>query len=612
MESRSAMTSSSGDPARRIAQQLGLLNFRRALELAAAEPDPTRRAALQDQVLAAQTAHPLERRAAVLLPVAVGDGREGAVLDMLLEPGAGAQRRCSPELDQAIETGVAAAWGLLAQRSPAAAGKPPPALSLAPFGRAQAPGRLQGESAGLAAALEAFRVLSGLQPPRPVIASGGVAADGRLWAGGALAVKLAAARREGWAERGALFMAAGKAPAERPDGLELHSPQRLEQAVAAAFGPAAAAAGVQPAFIGISDRIRAIDELIAAGDCERALRQAEQDWAEDLPRHVAVLLAWRSARASLHLGRPDARARYQRVFALLGERDCTEHEQRQLETEIEVSRIDLFDLDPAIARLRRLLDPARDWGPIDVGWQIHARGTLAMALAMRGRDGDLAEAVALREHNVDQQRDYPAPGLRDTLGRSLCALAWERFLAGDDAGARQALDQADQAVARGDAEPTQPSHNLYARARMLYWSAESRPLLELLERAAAAGTWQPEAEDVWNSLLANLRAAALLDAGRPEPALAELRARRITWQRRPGLAGWLVHLGLGFEIPTLLMLDRHDEAAVLAATAAHKLGPGERGLHPPAGRFYTSGRALDGPPERVATTVRDWYRRSWY
>ncbi|HOX46057.1 MAG TPA: hypothetical protein PK668_20815 [Myxococcota bacterium] len=507
----------------------------------------------------------------------------------------------SDEFREALECGQQAAWALLQARTPGAEQHRRPSLHLRLELARATRIRLDEGSVGLAAGLLAFQVLSGLEPERTVVAAACLTAAGATMRCGHIGAKLEAYDRE-LLRFDALFLAAEDAGggSER-----MRAVPDLATAVEVVFGEAARTARLLPEFLDAMSELEGIDHDIAALDHGRALARAEAVLAgPELSPVMRLRLGWRAARASLHLGRPDAATRYNALVAearrLVGQ-GLLRHEDALLQrTEAAIALLDQFEINPAISELEAVLREATL-----VESRVHAQGGLAQARCMSG-DADLA--VQLREANLSLQRDAGLPEVGQSMGRTWCNLGWEAFLAGDEDRARRAADGADRAVERSEAERSQAVWNGYTRARIELFSGHPAVACAIVERHSDVLVQT----DYPGIMLAVVRGAARCEEGDFTAAVDLLSAARRTCTGGP-LIAWLAHLGLGWEILAASEIGEDELASELTAETLAILSPDSaRAIMPAASRHFWKLAPLGVTPEQVACGLRYWMASSWY
>jgi hypothetical protein len=560
------------------------------------------------------------------------DERIGAVLEFRLHEGEVRTQKAKRQFDIAIEDGVNAVWRFLCTRVFKSTIEFVPSFRPQLGLKTELLESAEGASVGLAAALEAFGSITGVKPCRHVIASGTVTKEGALMAANDLDLKLQAVQRECWAEVDAMFLSACRFPAGETVDVSStdsakHVPQcatvcTLEEALNLVFGRRAVAeATVPPQYLSGHKFVRQVERLIQQRDFEQAIEKAKQGLAAGFGGDVPLQLRWYAARAALHKGETETSQQYAQCLELAekmaSQGQFEDKKYKLFLVEKTMSEMDLFGVDDAIERLQKInADPG-----LNVVVRIDVQGTLAQALAMTGR---YEEAVEYRVLNKKQQEKGGFEGIEDTLGRTCCCLAWERYLAGDESGAWQALSEAERAIKRHSAEPFQKLFNLYTAVRMDLWSARPETVLDRIQEAVSDGiisSCTSASESYPVSMIRLVQAAARIECGAYKEGIEQLAALRQTCfegkQVKKNVVSWLTHLGLGWEIFAHLQQGESDIAAQ-KNTLAHKALAGEDWndkltLFPPAARFFTQKFGpLANKPQAAARRIREWYGASWY
>lgn len=553
---------------------------------------------------------PRHKRALVQFPVVLLEDGVGALVGLSFSTDEPQDRNLAPEFRAAVERGVKAAWKLLLPDSPS----PPPLLLPRIELDAKFLPRLTGQSVGLAAALAAYGAMTGRKPCRPVVASGEIDQSGALLPADCLGAKLEAVSRESWTD--ALVVLARRCPENLPASLQVHTATDLEDAVREAYGRNSLSASPGDDFIDGRASREALETLLADGQYERVLELSDSLVSLLRPGMPRLWIQWLAARAAVHLGRPGADECYRRLEKDLrravDERDLSFDDWARFVADSSVALIDQMKYSQATARLEETLREGIERRLLTKSVEIHLRGTLAMAWA---HQGEYRQAVSQRRKNLELHEHEHG---RSTQARTLCNLAWELFLANGSAEESEKLLAEADTRAGGDA--SQVLYNLYARLRILLWSQKSAQVIAALDEARADSRLREKLQAMAGypaCCIELVRCAALIDTGHlPEglEGLERLRAlHRPAGRPRRGLVGWLVHLGLGWEILAHQEMGDARGMEDKARRARTWLLPESRQcLHRPSARFFSSRWPVPAAAGAVGDTLRRWHRFCWY
>ena len=559
----------------------------------------------------------------VAFPIVLEKEATGAVVGLRLENKPTGTCIENASFKRGIEAGVEAAWGLLVQDEQA------PLLE--PVFTAESVARItRGGSCALAAAIEAFRVLTSTPLQRNTVATGELSRKFELVASGYLQQKIEATAREHWGGEDSVVLIAQTKPFELKEleekytGLNLRIVKSLEEVLTCAFGKGWSSATVQPEFVSGKNRYREVCDLVKERRFNEALTRADEadtaGWKEPLPTQ----LAWTAARAALHLGNPDAGERFEGCRQRARELHEVVWDQNEyarfLVDDIIANQIDQYELETASAALGELLDgTSLPDGKLTPESTIDIRGTLAQVFSMAGEH---AKAIRTRSVNLNVQNTFD--GYEDTLARTHCNLAWERFRGSareeDIEGALDSLAFAERAVKEGHAEQYQPIFNLYARLRIHLHNGNHKRTINEFERGVGVKfIGELKIDQYPGCLIATVYGAALVEAGQHEEGRMHLKKIRTSLIQRDGErkhhVHWLVHLGLGWEILALQKKGREEQAQELSKFAADRLGGLSEdgpGIYPPAARWHQVHAPLTDELASVGNIIRQWYRASWY
>jgi hypothetical protein len=581
-----------------------------------------------DRIIDKQHKRQLQRRARVQVPVVIREDGLGAVLGLELSEGGPPPPGLPSAFAQAIQHAVGVVWRWLLPRDPIAgaqdSGFPPPVLEASVDAPADLLDGLEGASVGLPAALEAFRCLTGARAPAsPLIATGALTDDRKLKSVDT-GPKRDAAIREHWGTVGAMFLSPDVADGES-EGLVVRRVTTLEEAVVLVFGEAAAReAAIASTFFDGHERCEVVQRWIASREYERAMAAAAADWSM-FKEPTPTLARWLGARAALHLGVGGARRRYREVsHAVLhawrsGLLDDEKY-ARFLAEEF-VSRLDEFEVDDVIEELTSAVDNLEATGQ-RLHAMLHLRGTLALAHAMAGHH---EQAVHYRKLNAEIHEDFE--GFAETAPRTFCNLAWELGRAGDLEAAWAALAKSEKAATHLKAESGQEYFNLHARMRLHMLASSPGGCVRAFEEATAGDPLRArrfadlEASGFYLPQLMRVTLGAAFRAlGRHEEAIAAIQnARRplSSGGDHRGIVPWLVYLGLGYEISSLVAAGTNQDARELSHRAVSWMGlTGDTAVFPAASRYYSEVRncplPLSEDAEETAKALRAWHAMSWY
>ena len=283
-------------------------------------------------------------------------------------------------------------------------------------------------------------------PTRAVLASGRLDADGRVLPVSHLDAKLAAAA----AENGDRVVLVPPGQRTHEDQIEVHT---LEEAIAAALGPARVVAPSRVAVDGWIERARAESDPLRAIALLEAIDRDALHPADRARVHLELGTVLRHAGQSKAATEHHAQAR-----ALLEtERLVVGAETAErYDLEVWLTAMDEFRLEEArAAAVRRLNEPF-----LSMRNELRCRGMLAQVLAMQG---ELEEAVSVREGNLALH------ALSDDLARvlpgTLVYLALDSARAGDAARFEHHAHRLLRATPPGDAN--QWRYTAYAIVRSL-------------------------------------------------------------------------------------------------------------------------------------------------